>query len=208
MGPFLLTGLALAGAAIGIGYATASARSGSGLGAAQARAVAIIGLAFAQGIGVLGVVVGILAIMERDAGDTNSGIVIALVAGAGAAVGLAVVARASGAERTIRALGLMYVVGNALLGIVVGILAAILGTGTALGFDAVFVILGLVAFAAAIMMGRTTAGALAALSSSAADAVEIRRRFLIAVAPSEILGVLAVAGAIVLLILGGDGRRA
>src|SRR4051812_8385751 len=128
MGALLVSGLALAGAAIGIAQATANAREGSGPDAALARATAIVGMAFAQGIGVLGAVVGLLAIFVLEAGDTNSGLVVALVAGAGAIVGLAVVARGGGGGRTIRALGLMYVIGNLLLGIVVGILAATLGT--------------------------------------------------------------------------------
>jgi F0F1-type ATP synthase membrane subunit c/vacuolar-type H+-ATPase subunit K len=201
MGALLLSGLALAGAAIGIAQAVANAREGSGPNAGLARATAIIGIAVAQGIGVLGAVVGLLAITVREAGDTNSGIVVALVAGAGAVVGLAVVVRGGGTSRTIRALALMYVVGNLLLGIVVGILAATLGAGTAVGFDAVFVALGLVAFGAAVMIGRTTAAALAAISTSPTDGVEIRRRFIRSVVIPEGVGVLAMVGAIALLVV-------
>jgi F0F1-type ATP synthase membrane subunit c/vacuolar-type H+-ATPase subunit K len=202
MGALLVSGLTLAGAAIGIALIAANARDGSGPDAALARATAILGVAFAQGLGVLGAVVGLLAITVRDAGDTSSGIGVALIAGAGAVVGLAVVARGGGGGRTIRALGLMYVISNMLLGIVVGILAATLGGGHGVGLDAVFVVLGLIAFGAAIMIGRTAATALRAMSTAPSDAVEIRRRFIAAVVVPEGLGALAMAAAIALLFVG------
>jgi F0F1-type ATP synthase membrane subunit c/vacuolar-type H+-ATPase subunit K len=200
MGALLVSGLTLAGAAIGIALIAANARDGSGPDAA--RATAILGVAFAQGLGVLGAVVGLLAITVRDAGDTSSGIGVALIAGAGAVVGLAVVARGGGRGRTIRALGLMYVISNLLLGIVVGILAATLGGGRAVGLDVVFVILGVIAFGAAIMIGRTAATALRAMSTAPSDAVEIRRRFIASVVVPEGLGALAMAAAIALLFVG------
>jgi F0F1-type ATP synthase membrane subunit c/vacuolar-type H+-ATPase subunit K len=68
------------------------------------------------------------------------------------------------------------------------------------------VALGLIAFAAAIIVGRLSAKALAAISSAPSDAVEIRHQFITSVATAEGVGVLAVAAAIVVLIVGEASR--
>jgi F0F1-type ATP synthase membrane subunit c/vacuolar-type H+-ATPase subunit K len=209
MGALLVAGLAMAGAAIGIAQTAASAREGMGPTAALIRGTAIVGMAFAQGIGILGTVVGLLAILVIDAGDASGGVVEALIAGAGVLVGLAIVARAGDAvDSTVRLLGLLYIMGSAALGIVVGVLAALLGSGSAVGLDAIFVTLGLVGFGAAVTIGRTAAPALVAMSTTPSDAMDIRRRFIRTATITQSVGTIAMVAAIALLFLGEGGGPA
>src|SRR2546423_6876412 len=189
MGPLLLAGLALAGTAIGIAQITAGARDGTGEDAAPLRATAILAMAFAQGIGLLGSVVGILAIAVFDVGTASAGIVEAVIAGMGAVTGLALVARAwDGLDRRIRVVGLLYVTSSATLGTVIGLLAALLRSGRGIGFDLVFVLLGLVACGTAVTIGRTAARALAATSAMPSAALDIRRRFITSGAIAQATG--------------------
>jgi F0F1-type ATP synthase membrane subunit c/vacuolar-type H+-ATPase subunit K len=209
MGALLVAGLAMAGAAIGIAQTAAGARGGTGPNAALVRATAIVGMAFAQGIGILGTVVGLLAITVVDGGDATSGVVEACVAGAGVLVGLAIVARAGDAiDARVRLLGLLYIMGSATLGIVVGVLAALIGSGRVVGSDAIFVILGLIGFGAAIKIGRTAGPALAAMSTTPSDAIDIRRRLIRTATITQSVGTIAMVAAIALLFLGEGGRPA
>jgi F0F1-type ATP synthase membrane subunit c/vacuolar-type H+-ATPase subunit K len=209
MGPLIVAGLALAGAAIGIAQTAARARGLTGPTAPAIRATAVLGLAFAQGVGVLGAVVAILAISVRQAGDATSGVVVVVIAGSGALVGLAILARADdGMHPTVRGLGIQFVGSDAMLGIVIGVLAATIGEGAAIGLDAVFVILGLVAFVAAVAIGRIAPIALVAISTTPSAADEIRRRFITTAALAEAVGSLAMVAAIALLFLGEGGGPA
>jgi F0F1-type ATP synthase membrane subunit c/vacuolar-type H+-ATPase subunit K len=206
MGPLIVAGLALAGAAIGIAQTAAGARDGTGPNAALVRATAIVGMALGQGIGVLGTVVGLLATFALDAGDASSGIVEACVAGAGALAGLAIVARAGDdLDARVRLLGLLYIMGGATLGIVVAVLAALLGSGRAVGSDPVLVVLGLIGFGSAITIGRTAAPALVAMSMTPSDAPDIRRRFIRSATIAQSVGTVAMVAAIALLFLGEAG---
>jgi F0F1-type ATP synthase membrane subunit c/vacuolar-type H+-ATPase subunit K len=209
MGALLVAGLAMAGAAIGIAQTAASARDGTGPNDALVRATAIVGMAFAQGIGILGTVVGLLAIFVLDAGDASSGVAEALVAGAGALVGLAIVARAGDAvDARVRLLGLLYIMGSATLGIVVGVLAALTGSGRAVGSDAILAILGLIGFGAAISIGRIAAPALVAMSTTPSDAIDIRRGFIRTATIAQSVGTIAMVAAIALLFLEEGGGPA
>jgi F0F1-type ATP synthase membrane subunit c/vacuolar-type H+-ATPase subunit K len=209
MGPLIVAGLALAGAAIGIAQTTARARGSTGPTAPAIRATAVLGLAFTQGVGVLGAVVAILAISVRQAGDATSGVVVIVIAGAGALVGLAILARAGdGVHPSVRGLGLLYVSSDAMLGIVIGVLAATIGEGAAIGLDAVFVVLGLVALVAAVAIGQIAGTALVAISTTPSAADEIRRRFITTAVLAQSVGTIAMVAAIALLFVGEGGRPA
>jgi F0F1-type ATP synthase membrane subunit c/vacuolar-type H+-ATPase subunit K len=209
MGPLIVAGLALAGAAIGIAQTAASARASTGPTAPAIRATAVLGLAFTQGVGVLGAVVAILAISVRQAGDANSGVVVIVIAGAGAIIGLAILARAGDrVHPSVRGLGLLYVSSDAMLGIVIGVLAATIGEGAAIGPDAVFVALGLVALVAAVAIGQIAGTALVAISTTPSAADEIRRRFITTAVLAQSVGTIAMVAAMALLFVGEGGRPA
>jgi F0F1-type ATP synthase membrane subunit c/vacuolar-type H+-ATPase subunit K len=209
MGPLIVAGLALAGAAIGIAQTAARARGSTGPTAPAIRATAVLGLAFTQGVGVLGAVVAILAISVRQAGDATSGVVVIVIAGAGALIGLAILARAGdGVHPSVRGLGLLYVSSDAMLGIVIGVLAATIGEGAAIGLDAVFVVLGLVALVAAVAIGQIAGTALVAISTTPSAADEIRRRFITTAVLAQSVGTIAMVAAIALLFVGEGGRPA
>jgi F0F1-type ATP synthase membrane subunit c/vacuolar-type H+-ATPase subunit K len=209
MGPLIVAGLALAGAAIGIAQTAARARGSTGPTAPAIRATAVLGLAFTQGVGVLGAVVAILAISVRQAGDATSGVVVIVIAGAGALIGLAILARAGdGVHPSVRGLGLLDVSSDAMLGLVIGVLAATLGEGAAIGLDAVFVVLGLVALVAAVAIGQIAGTALVAISTTPSAADEIRRRFITTAVLAQSVGTIAMVAAIALLFVGEGGRPA
>jgi F0F1-type ATP synthase membrane subunit c/vacuolar-type H+-ATPase subunit K len=153
--------------------------------------------------------VAILAISVRQAGDATSGVVVIVIAGAGALVGLAILARAGdGVHPSVRGLGLLYVSSDAMLGIVIGVLAATIGEGAAIGLDAVFVVLGLVALVAAVAIGQIAGTALVAISTTPSAADEIRRRFITTAVLAQSVGTIAMVAAIALLFVGEGGRPA
>jgi hypothetical protein len=177
----LLAGLSCLGAAIGIGLVGSrtppddaasrgsrerSMRAGSPPERGSPRQLAIVVMAFCMGIAVLGVVVGLLAvILGPPVRASTNGLIAALPAIAGTGAGLAIVARNREAadDRTSRiAGGFLFAIGA--LGVALAILAyAIVGDGQARPPDWAFPLLGLVTIASTLGMGLTTAATLAAM---------------------------------------------
>lgn len=202
MGPLLLTGIVLFGSTVALGLLTSSVRP---LGAAEAAAIRglfIIQAAFVEGIGVLGVVVGLLAILV---GLPAAAIVVAGPAMVGAGVGLGIVfGRRGSLEPATTAIGSMFIVGLAILGLVIGILAAILtDRGTVEVPDWPFIVGGLVAAAATLEIGRSGGAAIeATIGADADDVARIREAQMRRCFWAELVALVALGGALAILLLG------
>jgi F0F1-type ATP synthase membrane subunit c/vacuolar-type H+-ATPase subunit K len=159
MGPLLVTGAACFGAAVGIGLLTAAAARALADTTEQAaiRGLHLVLIATEQAIGVLGVVIGILAIVVTGVGDTTSAILAAVPAVGGAVTGT-ILARRAGKVRIRTPLGLPFIGGLGLLGVVVGIEAVVIGKHRAISAgDGPFAIVALVLLTAALWGGVTGA---------------------------------------------------
>lgn len=153
MGPLLVTGAACFGAAVGIGLITAAASRALAETAEPlaVRGLHVILIAFLEGIGVLGVVIGLLAIMAAGVGDTSSAIVAAVPAVGGAIAGLILARGADQGSIRPQRVGLPFIGGLGVLGIVVGVEAVLIGDGRAIGGgDGPFAIVAVVLLATAI----------------------------------------------------------
>ena len=128
MGPLLMTGLTCFGSAVAVGLvASSQARSRGPVEARAGRQLAIILIAFVTGSGILGVVIGVLAVMFGEVRDPGSGILAGAPAILGLVIGLAVLIRQAGdAERSTWTIGALYVVAIATLGLVVASLAVLI----------------------------------------------------------------------------------
>ena len=204
MGAFLLTGLTLAGAAVGLGRVFAVA---SRLGvtasphlAGGIRSAAIVLGAFCQGMGTFGDVAGLLAIFVDHAGETTGAMVVAGPSVAGAVIGLVLVLRPDPADHGLRGLGVAFILGLGTLGIVVGILAVMVGAGAAVGGVGVLTLAGIVALIACVSIGLRGGQALERVSRGGAPPNQATAWALKAVLPFYLVGVLAV--------LFRSGRRA
>jgi F0F1-type ATP synthase membrane subunit c/vacuolar-type H+-ATPase subunit K len=159
MGPLLVTGAACFGGAVGIGLITAAAARALADTTEQGaiRGLHLVLIATEQAIGVLGVVIGILAIVVAGVGDTTSAIVAAVPAVGGAVTGT-ILARHAGKAGIRTPLGLPFIGGLGLLGVVVAIEAVVIGKNRAIGAgDLPFAIVALVMLCAAQWGGVTGA---------------------------------------------------
>ncbi len=203
MGPFWLTGIVLFGATMALGLLTSSVRPlGTPEAAAPARSLFVIHAAYIEGIGILGVVVGLLAITN---GLPAAPIVVAGPAVVGAGVGLGIVlARRRSLEPTTTTIGAMFIVGLAVLGIVVAILGRTLAVQrTVEVLDWPFIVGGLVAAAAALEIGRSGGIAVGNTIGADADAAAlIRERQIRRCFWAELAALVALGGAITTLLLG------
>ena len=159
MGPLLFTGLACFGGAVAIGLVAASTSRPVGVTgeAAASRGLAIVLMAFAQGIAVLGVVIGLLAVTLGAVRDPAGGLLAAGPAVAGAVVGIGlIVRRAASSDAQVSIVAAMFIVGMAVLGIVVALLGVfIVEVERSTLSDWPFVILGFASGASAIAIGVT-----------------------------------------------------
>ncbi len=204
MGAFLLTGLTLAGAAVGLGRVFAVA---SRLGvtasphlAGGIRSAAIVLGAFCQGMGTFGDVAGLLAIFVDHAGETTGAMVVAGPSVAGAVIGLVLVLRPDPADHGLRGLGVAFILGLGTLGIVVGILAVMVGAGAAVGGVGVLTLAGIVALIACVSIGLRGGQALERVSRGGAPPNQATAWALKAVLPFYLVGVLAVLSGLVVVL--------
>jgi hypothetical protein len=165
MGALLMTGLASFGAAVAIGLLAAGTSRPT---RTASRSLAIVQMAFCEGIAVLGTMVGLLAVMTGAVPDPAGGLLAAGPAAAGAIVGLGLVVRhRPDSDPGVSTMGAMFVVGLAVLGIVVALLAFLIpqvGTTTLTGWP--FIILGPVSAASALAIGVTGARALGSMAGA------------------------------------------
>jgi len=194
LGPLVMTGLAALGAAVGIGWLYASTwiptHEPTDRRVLTGRSLALVSMAFCEGIAVLGVVVGILAVMTDGQIAQTDRLFAAGPAVVGAVIGLGLVVRhRQTADPRLVPHAVVFIVGLANLGIVVALLAYILGEdGPKHPIEGPFVILGLVSLASALAIGRTGARAVRSLeradeiASKAIQAKQIARNALFQIA--------------------------
>jgi len=132
LGPLVMTGLAALGAAVGIGWLCASSwiptHEPTDRRVLTGRSLALVSMAFCEGIAVLGVVVGILAVMTDGQIGLTDELLAAGPAVVGAVIGLGLVVRhRRTADPRLVPHAVVFIVGLANLGIVVALLAYILG---------------------------------------------------------------------------------
>jgi len=151
---------------------------------------------FCQGIGTFGDVAGLLAIFVDHAGA----MVVAGPSVAGAVIGLVLVLRPDPADHGLRGLGVAFILGLGTLGIVVGILAVMVGAGAAVGGVGVLTLAGIVALIACVSIVLRGGQALERVSRGGAPPNQATAWALKAVLPFYLVGVLAV--------LFRSGRRA
>lgn len=172
MGALLMTGLASFGAAVAIGLLAAGTSRPAGT---VSRRLAIVQMAYCQGIAVLGTVVGLLAVTAGAVPDHAGGLLAAGPAAAGAIVGLGLVVRHRlRSDPGISTFGAMFVVGLAILGIVVALLAVFFrDVGTTTLTDWPFIILGPVSTASALAIGVTGARALGSMMGADEETAKV-----------------------------------
>ncbi|MEO8470404.1 MAG: hypothetical protein ABI573_12150 [Chloroflexota bacterium] len=177
MGPLVMTGLATFGASMGIGllmsgtYPTSEPIDGS---VPTSRGLAIVLMAFCTGLGVLGVVVGLLAVMLAATIGPNDSLLAAVPAVAGALVGVAMIVRnRPSLNAALVPISISFIVAMAMLGVMVPVIATSLGDpGTKHPIDGPFGILGLVSLIASLAIGRTGATAVRSMNGASE---EVRR---------------------------------
>jgi F0F1-type ATP synthase membrane subunit c/vacuolar-type H+-ATPase subunit K len=204
MGPLLLTGLVCLGGSVALGLLTSNMPR---LGVNSERDTRVRGLfavqaAFINGMAILGVVVGLLAV---DLGHPVGGFLAAGPAAAGAIIGVAIALDAGGLDRRASSLGLSFIAGLGVLGVVAGLIATLVdGPGATSVVDWPFVVLGLIGGASALGVGLTGGVALRATEGVDADAVksiqiaQLTRCLWLLIAGDGAVGI-----AIALLLLGG-----
>lgn len=206
MGALALTGIATFGAAIGIGLIVAGTFPEpltTGRVAPPGRALAIILMAFCEGIGVLGVVIGILAVELTTTAPRGDVMLAAGPGVAGALIGLAIIFRnRPNADPRLSTLGMSFIVGLAMLGMVVAILGSIFDeTPSRVSIANTFVVLGFICGAAAVVMGMIGGRAVGSIQGAdASEILRIRARTISRAAILEFAAVTAIASAIVLIV--------
>lgn len=206
MGALALTGIATFGAAIGIGLIVAGTFPEpltTGRVAPPGRALAIILMAFCEGIGVLGVVIGILAVELTTTAPRGDVMLAAGPGVAGALIGLAIIFRnRPNADPRLSTLGMSFIVGLAMLGMVVAILGSIFDETTSrVSIANTFVVLGFICGAAAVVMGMIGGPAVGSIQGAdASEILRIRARTISRAAILEFAAVTAIASAIVLIV--------
>ncbi len=172
MGPLLMAGLACGGAAVAISLLAAGTSRPAGT---ASRGFAVVQIAFCQGIAVLGVVAGLLAVFAGAVPDPAGGLLAAGPAAAGAIVGLGLVVRhRHGSDAGVSTIGAMGIVGLAVLGIVVALLAFVIPVvGTTTLSDWPFIILGPVSGASALAIGVTGARALGSMTGADEETAKV-----------------------------------
>ncbi len=210
MGPLLMTGLSCFGAAVGLGLIATGTWPSDGAPVSRSvpnqRGLAVILMAFCQGVGVLGVVVGLLAIFVAGSmADPAYGLLAAGPAVVGGLIGLALVIRhwRSG-NPEISSLVALFIVGIVVLGIVVAMLTVlIVPEPTKILSDWPFVVLGLINGSAALAIGATGAGGVAALRGvDELTARTIGNAQVSRCLPFQIAYIGASAAAVLLIVLG------
>lgn len=208
MGPLVMTGLAALGAGVGIGWLHSSTwmptNESTDRRVATGRGLAIVSMAICEGIAVLGVVVGVLAVMTDGQIAQTDGLLAAGPAVVGALVGLGLVVRhRQTADPRLIPQAVFFIVGLAALGIVVAVLAYSFGEdGPKHPIEGPFLILGLVSLASALAIGATGADAVRSMegadetASKAIAARQISRSALF-----QLAGVGASVIAILLIVL-------
>jgi hypothetical protein len=172
MGPLLLTGMALFGAAVAVGtVATRTSPPPPGPSSARVtpvRRLALILIAFASGCGVSGVVAGILAIELVGAIDATSYTIVAGLAIAGAVIGLLPIVRDAGRlDPWVVSKAVVAIVCLALLGLVVAVLASVIREAVAAAPPAwPFPILGLISAGGSIGLGVVGGRSLPAIAAA------------------------------------------
>ncbi len=164
MGALAMTGLACFGAAIAIGLiASAAPRTpGNAPVAPGIRGLAMILIAFTMGSAVLGVIVGLLTIFEPGIHDPTSGLLAVASALVGLVVGLGLMARNAGrADPQVSAFAALFIIGTAILAVVVAILAVFIPSEVVTTLaNWPFVVLGMASAGATIAIGLSGAAAL------------------------------------------------
>jgi hypothetical protein len=204
IGPLVLSGLAIFGAIVGIGrLATAPPPNRATVRPVPAsRSLAIIFLAFIEGHGVVGVVVGILAIVGGIEVDPSTAPVVVILALLGAVIAvLPMIRDGSDLDPWIVTKAIPFMGGLIVLAIVLVILASVIqetGSGTPPAWA--FPILGLISAAASIslgVLGRRSIEAAARAEDS--DVAAIRARAISTVVPLQTIAVIALAIGIILV---------
>jgi F0F1-type ATP synthase membrane subunit c/vacuolar-type H+-ATPase subunit K len=208
MGPLLMTAFNVLGAGIAIGIVAGRTPGGVGEAAdgrpSDVRRLAIILLAYAEGIGVLGIVVGLLAVViGRISPDTNRWLAIS-PAFVGAILGLGLAFRSSFVPNAqVRLVAIGFIVGLAILAGIVAFLSALLPEiGSTPPPDLPFVLAGLVAAAATMGLGWVGTEAMAGLTVADSEARrallsrQIRRVF-----PYQVVAYVASAVAIAMVVV-------
>lgn len=207
MGPLVMTGLATFGAAVGVGlllsgtYPTTEPIDRRVPGS---RSLAIVLMAFCEGIGVLGVVAGNLAVTLDGKVGANDALLAAGPAVTGALIGIAIVVRNRPTVNTaLVPIATSFIVGMAMLGIVVAVLVVTLGdVGSKHPIDGPFEILGFVSVGASLAIGRTGATAIRSMEGASDEARKaISGRQIARSALFQAAGVAASAIAIALIVL-------
>jgi F0F1-type ATP synthase membrane subunit c/vacuolar-type H+-ATPase subunit K len=170
LGPLVMTGLSCFGSAVALGMIATGTWPADGAPVSRQvpsqRSLAIIFMAFSMSIAVIGTVVGLLAIFVAGAvTDATYGLLAAGPAVVGGLIGLVLIARHRRVgDSAISALAAMYVLGAAVLGCVVALMAlVVVEEPTKSLTDWPFVILGLVSGASALAIGATGATAVRAM---------------------------------------------
>ncbi len=205
MGPLVMTGLVLFGAAIGLGVLASQTRPAADpADAPRIRAILMVAAAFTQSLGVLAVAAGFLAVELGGAAGQTSAVLVAGLAVAGALVGIVLIAGHAGrVDPPAVLIVAMFVIGLGTLGATTGILAIALDEGgSSLPPDWPFVGLGLVSGSCALALGWVGSRALVAASVHGADlsaihASEIRRSL-----PLLLVGLGALGLGMLILFLG------
>jgi hypothetical protein len=156
MGPLLLTGLTILGALIALGMiAAANVAPAAGAGLSPARRLALIIVAFASGCGVLGIVVGLLAILVGAHLGTGATRLLVSLTVAGALIAPFIVVRsARPLDRWVVVRAGMFGGGLVVLALVVAVLSLVIhrfASGSTPG--SAFLVLGLINAGALIWMG-------------------------------------------------------
>lgn len=150
-------------------------------------------MAFCEGIAILGVVVGLLGVFTDSRTAPADGLLAAGPAVAGAIVGLGVVARSRHtADPRLVFQAATYIIGLANLGIVVAVLAALVGgAGRKHPIDGpIFAILGLVSLGSALALGSNGAQAIMLIEGvDEATARAISSKWIVRSALIQLVGV-------------------
>jgi hypothetical protein len=170
LGPLLFTGLVLLAAEIALGLLVGRVLGAPAVanGARWARGPFIIHAAYIQGIGVLAVVEGLLAITAGPGIEPGNALVAAGPPLLGSFVTIAMILRAEGSRSPERLIGAAFVAGLGWLGLVVGLLAAVLAAEGAASPPTIWY-LALAIVAAAGTLAIAESGARAAEGISASD---------------------------------------
>lgn len=202
MGPLLFAGLAILGAGIGLGRVAAAMppRSAFPEGWMAAQSLSIIAFAYIEGVGVIGVVVGLVAIMTGLDGEPLTWLVPLVPGLIGTVLGLAQIQRADPApDRRIARVGMLFIAGLGVLAIVLAIESVAIGRHTDSTASLwVFGLLGLGPLVSGIGLGWTAAAVLPEVTQASKDPALARRRGIVQISRWQWLGVAAGAVAIVL----------